>query len=144
MKKTVSVLLLALALSSCAVKTVSRTELFTPTTATLVNSQELTDMKYYGSDNEYDYFSRGFQRLRVAKSENSIPNACRFTFDNWVTSKKYTDCVKDTATSKLQNIISGLTTGTTAPTTTTTTTSTARQQQVQAVQTLLQGFSKKQ
>ena len=143
MKKTVSVLLLALALSSCAVKTVSRTELFTPTTATLVNSQELTDMKYYGSDNEYDYFSRGFQRLRVAKSENSIPNACRFTFDNWVTSKKYTDCVKDTATSKLQNIISGLTTGTTAPTTTTTT-STARQQQVQAVQTLLQGFSKKQ
>ena len=105
MKKTVSALLIALALSSCAVKTVSRTELFTPTTATLVNSQELTDMKYYGSDNEYDYFSRGFQRLRVAKTENAVPSYARFTFNNWMGGKKYTDCVKNAGASQVQSLL---------------------------------------
>ena len=82
MKKLIPVLIAALALSSCAVKTVSRTELFTPTTTTLINSDELTKMKYYGCDGQYDYFTRGFSRLRVAKSESAIPDSARFTFNN--------------------------------------------------------------
>ena len=65
MKKLIPVILLALGLSSCAVKTVSRTELLTPTLATAMNTSELTDMKYYGSDTEYDYFVRGYSRYRV-------------------------------------------------------------------------------
>lgn len=105
MKKLIPVLILALGLSSCAVKTVSRTELFTPTTATLVNSDELTQMKYYGSDDQFDYYTRGFSRLRVAKSEQSIPNEARFTFNNWQGGKLYTDCIKDVGTSKVQGFL---------------------------------------
>ncbi len=138
MKKIVPALMIALALSSCAVKTVSRSELFTPTAATLVNSKELTDMMYYGSDNEYDYFSRGFQRLRVAKSEDAIPSSARFSFNNWQGGKKYTDCLKTTAANKLQSILTGGTS------TTTTADEATRQQRIQAVNTLLQSFSKKQ
>ncbi len=142
MKKLLSVMILALALSSCAVKTVSRTELFTPTTATLINSDELTNMKYYGADDQYDYFSRGFQRLRVAKTENAVPSYARFTFNNWMGGKKYTDCLKESTVSKLQSLISGATTyqAETVPTNTTTPT-TAQQQRAQALQTLLQSFS---
>ena len=105
MKKLIPVLLLTLGLSSCAVKTVSRTELFTPTTTTLINSDELTKMKYYGCDGEYDYYTRGFSRLRVAKSEQSIPDAARFTFNNWQGGKLYSDCIKEVGTSKVQGII---------------------------------------
>lgn len=105
MKKLIPVLLVALGLSSCAVKTVSRTELFTPNTTTLINSDELTKMKYYGCDGEYDYYTRGFSRLRVAKSEQSIPDAARFTFNHWQGGKLYTDCIKDVGTSKVQGII---------------------------------------
>lgn len=105
MKKLIPVLILALGLSSCAVKTVSRTELFTPTTATLVNSDELTQMKYYGSDDQFDYYTRGFSRLRVAKSEQSIPNEARFTFNNWQGGKLYTDCIKDVGASKVQGFL---------------------------------------
>lgn len=141
MKKLISIAVIALALSSCAVKTVSRTELFTPTATTLINSDELTQMKYYGADNQYDYFSRGFQRLRVAKSENAIPSYARFTFNNWQGGKKYTDCLKDSTVSKLQSLLTGSTTYTAQPVTTPTTSTTTRQQQVQALQTLLQGFS---
>ena len=108
MKKLIPVLILALGLSSCAVKTVSRTELFTPTTTTLINSDELTQMKYYGSDDQYDYYTRGFSRLRVAKSEQSIPDAARFTFNNWQGGKLYTDCIKDGVTSKVQGMIDRL------------------------------------
>lgn len=104
MKKLIPVLLVALGLSSCVTKTVSRTELFTPTTATLLNSDELTEMKYYGSDDQYDYFTRGFSRLRVAKSEQSIPDSCRFTFNNWTGGKKYTDCIADVGKEKVQGI----------------------------------------
>jgi hypothetical protein len=111
MKKLLSVMILALALSSCAVKTVSRSELFTPTAATLVNSKELTDMMYYGSDNEYDYFSRGFQRLRVAKSEDAIPSSARFTFNNWQGGKLYRECLTESVgnslVEKLQNLLNG-------------------------------------
>ena len=136
MKKLIPVILLALGLSSCAVKTVSRTELLTPTLATAMNTSELTDMKYYGSDTEYDYFVRGYSRYRVRKSENAIPDSARFNFDNWKTSKLYRDCLKDSMGSalvnKLQELLNGASaTGTaaqtlpsastTTPTTTTTT-----------------------
>ncbi len=143
MKKLISVMILALALSSCAVKTVSRTELFTPTTATLINSDELTEMKYYGADDQYDYFSRGFQRLRVAKSENAVPSYARFTFNNWQGGKKYTECLAQSTVSKLQSLLTGSTTYNAETLSTgTSTTNTTRQQQVQALQTLLQSFSK--
>ncbi len=143
MKKLIPVMILALALSSCAVKTVSRTELFTPTTATLINSDELTEMKYYGADDQYDYFSRGFQRLRVAKSENAVPSYARFTFNNWQGGKKYTECLTQSTVSKLQSLLTGSTTYNAETLSTgTTTTNTTRQQQVQALQTLLQSFSK--
>lgn len=143
MKKLIPVMILALALSSCAVKTVSRTELFTPTTATLINSDELTEMKYYGADDQYDYFSRGFQRLRVAKSENAVPSYARFTFNNWQGGKKYTECLAQSTVSKLQSLLTGSTTYNAETLSTgTTTTNTTRQQQVQALQTLLQSFSK--
>lgn len=108
MKKLIPVLMAALVLSSCAVKEVSRTELFTPTTATLVNSDELTQMKYYGCDGEYDYFTRGFSRLKVAKSEKAIPDACRFTFNNWQGGKLYTDCVKGAGSSYVQSLLNKL------------------------------------
>lgn len=105
MKKLIPVLILALGLSSCAVKTVSRIELFTPNAATLINTDELTKMKYYGSDDQYDYYTRGFSRLRVAKSEQSIPDAARFTFNNWQGGKLYTDCIKEIGTAKVQGLI---------------------------------------
>lgn len=143
MKKLIPVLLLAMALSSCATKTVTRTELFTPSTATLINKDELVGMMYYGSDSEYDYFKRGFQRLRVLKSEKSIPDYARFTYDNWQTGKKYTDCLKESTTNKLLGWLSGnTTTQTTTPTTTTTNqTATNIQQQLQALQAIIQGIS---
>ena len=105
MKKLIPVLILALGLTSCAVKTVSRTELFTPNAATLINTDELVKMKYYGSDAQYDYYTRGFSRLRVAKSEQSIPDAARFTFNNWQGGKLYTDCIKEVGTAKVQGLI---------------------------------------
>lgn len=113
MKKLIpAILLLALGLSSC-VKTVTRKELLTPTLATAMDSSELTDMKYYGADAEYDYFTRGYSRYRVLKSENCLPESARFTFDNWQTSKLYRDCLKDsvgtTIVNKLQNLLNGAT-----------------------------------
>lgn len=140
MKKIVPALFLALALSSCAVKTVTRTELFTPTTATLINSEELTGMKYYGSDDQYDYFSRGFSRLRVARTENAIPSFSRTPFNNWQGGKKYTDCLKESTANKLQSIFSGYSTNTTN-TTTPNTTPTTQQERIQALQTLLRSIS---
>ena len=130
MKKLIPVLIAALALSSCAVKTVSRTELFTPTTTTLINSDELTKMKYYGCDGQYDYFTRGFSRLRVAKSESSIPDSARFTFNNWQGGKLYRECLTESVGSslveKLQNLLNGAsaTNAVAQPVTTQTTTTT--------------------
>lgn len=114
MKKLIPVILLALGLSSCAVKTVSRSELLTPTLATAMNTSELTDMKYYGADTEYDYFVRGYSRYRVRKSENAIPESARFNFDNWQTSKLYRDCLKDSMGSALVNKLQSLLNGATA------------------------------
>lgn len=142
MKKIISAFVLALALSACAVKTVTRTELFTPSTATLINSEELTGMMYYGSDAQYDYFSRGFQRLRVARTENAIPNYARTTFNNWQGGKKYTECLQQSTVSKLQSLLSGNSTYTATEVPTTTDTTIRNQQQMQALQNLLQSFSK--
>lgn len=112
MKKLIpTIMLLALGLSSCAVKTVTRKELLTPTLSTAMNSSELTDMKYYGSDAEYDYFTRGYTRYRVLKSENCLPESARFTFNNWQGGKLYRECltesVGNTLVEKLQNLLNG-------------------------------------
>lgn len=112
MKKLIpAMLLLALGLSSCAVKTVTRKELLTPTLATAMDSSELTDMKYYGSDAEYDYFTRGYTRYRVLKSEKCLPDSARFTFNNWQGGKLYRECltqsVGNTLVEKLQNLLNG-------------------------------------
>lgn len=134
MKKLIpAMMLLALGLSSCAVKTVSRKELLTPTLSTAMDHTELTDMKYYGADAEYDYFTRGYTRYRVLKSENCLPESARFTFNNWQGGKLYRDCLKEAAstslTAKLQGLLNGATlNGTTAqtlPSTTPTTTTPA-------------------
>ena len=112
MKKLIpAMLLLALGLSSCAVKTVTRKELLTPTLATAMDSSELTDMKYYGSDAEYDYFTRGYTRYRVLKSEKCLPESARFTFNNWQGGKLYRECLTEsvgsTLVEKLQNLLNG-------------------------------------
>ena len=112
MKKLIPALvLLALGLSSCAVKTVTRKELLTPTLATAMDSSELTDMKYYGSDSEYDYFTRGYSRYRVLKSEKCLPESARFTFNNWQGGKLYRECLTEsvgsTLVEKLQNLLNG-------------------------------------
>lgn len=142
MKKLISVFIVALALSSCATKTVSRTELFTPTTATLINSEELTGMMYYGADDQYDYFTRGWQRLRVAKTENAVPSYARFTFNNWQGGKKYTECLQQSTVSQLQSLLSGLSNAQPLPSATTTpatsTPTTTQQQRAQMIQAILQ------
>lgn len=148
MKKLIpAIMLLALGLSSCAVKTVSRSELLTPTLATAMDTSELTDMKYYGADAEYDYFTRGYTRYRVLKSENCLPESARFTFNNWQGGKLYRDCLQEsvgsTLVTKLQNLLNGAsTTGTTAqtlPATTTTTQTYQPQTQTgKAIQSWLQ------
>ena len=112
MKKLIPVMmLLALGLSSCAVKTVTRKELLTPTLSTAMDHTELTDMKYYGADAEYDYFTRGYTSYRVLKSENCLPESARFTFNNWQGGKLYRDCLKESASnalvSKLQELLNG-------------------------------------
>ena len=112
MKKLIpAMMLLALGLSSCAVKTVTRKELLTPSLATAMDHTELTDMKYYGSDAEYDYFTRGYTRYRVLKSEDCLPESARFTFNNWQGGKLYRDCLKDAVSSslvtKLQELLNG-------------------------------------
>lgn len=143
-------LLVALGLSSCAVKTVSRKELLTPTLSTAMNHTELTDMKYYGADAEYDYFTRGYTRYRVLKSENCLPDSARFTFDNWQTSKLYRDCLTDsvgtTIVSKLQNLLNGASTSNpvaqpvTTPTQTTAPTYQPQTETGKAIKTLLEQY----
>lgn len=112
MKKLIpAIVLLALGLSSCAVKTVSRKELLTPTLSTAMDHTELTDMKYYGADAEYDYFTRGYTRYRVLKSENCLPESARFTFNNWQGGKLYRECLTEsmgnTLVDKLKNLLNG-------------------------------------
>jgi hypothetical protein len=150
MKKLIpAMLLLALGLSSCAVKTVTRKELLTPTLATAMDSSELTDMKYYGSDAEYDYFTRGYTRYRVLKSENCLPESARFAFNNWQGGKLYRDCLKESVgsslVSKLQNLLNGASaTNTVAqPVTTQTTTPQTYQpktQTGQAIKSILEQY----
>lgn len=111
MKKLLPCILLVALLSACATKTVTRKELLTPTLYTAINTDEYIDMKYYGSDEQYDYFTRGYSRLRVLRTEKAIPDSARFTFDNWKNGKLYRDCLLDTATDKIQslrNLVEGL------------------------------------
>ncbi len=99
---------MTLALSSCSMfvaQPVSRSELLTPTAYTALNPNEMTDMKYYGADDTYDYFTRGYSRYKVLRTEKAIPDAARFTFDNWQTSKLYRDCLKETATQSIADKI---------------------------------------
>ena len=114
-KKLLPIIVLSALLSTCVTKTVTRRELLTPTLYIAMNSDEYLDMKYYGSDTEYDYFTRGYSRYRVLRSENALPEAARFTFNNWQGGKLYRECLIESTSSKVQtlrNIIKGLQTPT--------------------------------
>lgn len=104
MKKILPCIILSALLCSCVTKTVTRRELLTPTLYTAVNSDELIDMKYYGADDQYDYFTRSYTRYRVLRSENAVPASARFPFNNWMGGKLYRDCLKENATDKLQTL----------------------------------------
>lgn len=101
MNKTHLILLAAAvtAFSSCSLlppKEVSRTELFKPDMYTAMDYTELTDMQYYGSDADYDYFSRGSFRYKVKRSENAVPAAVRTDFTSWSNGRLYRGCLMDT------------------------------------------------
>lgn len=101
MNKTHLILLTAaaLAFSSCSLlppKEVSRTELFKPDMYTAMDYTELTDMQYYGSDADYDYFSRGSFRYKVKRSENAVPAVVRTEFTGWNNGRLYRSCLMDT------------------------------------------------
>lgn len=113
MKKLLPCILLAAILCSCATKTVTRRELLTPTLYTAINSDEYLDMKYYGSDAEYDYFTRSYTRYRVLRTENAVPESARFPFNNWMGGKLYRECLTQSATSKLQTLRNLFQSGTT-------------------------------
>lgn len=108
MKKLLPGILIAALLCSCATKTVTRRELLTPTLYTAINSDEYLDMKYYGADTEYDYFTRGYTRYRVLRTENAVPASARFTFNNWQGGKLYRECLTTGVTDKLQSLRSFL------------------------------------
>lgn len=100
----------SLALGSCSLlppKEVTRTELFTPSLSTAIDHTELTDMMYYGCDGQYDYFTRGSRRYKVLVSQNAVPAATRFTFDNWQTGKMYRGALKETAMEAVVNKLTG-------------------------------------
>lgn len=100
----------SLALGSCSLlppKEVTRTELFTPSLSTALDHTELTDMMYYGCDGQYDYFTRGSRRYKVLVSQNAVPAATRFTFDNWQTGKMYRGALKETAMEAVVNKLTG-------------------------------------
>lgn len=107
MKKLVSLLAFSCLMSSCALwptQTVSRAELLTPGMYNVLDHREYTDMTYYGSDEEYDYFKRGNSRYRVARGENAIPNALRRPFDNWTTGVMYRKLLLEQGKSLLSNL----------------------------------------
>ena len=82
----------AVALTSCSlmpVTTISRSELLTPSTMTAIDPSTYTGMMYYGADDTYDYFTRNSLKYRVLRTENAMPNAGRFPFDDWKTGKLY-------------------------------------------------------
>lgn len=109
----------SLALGSCSLlppKEVTRTELFTPDLSTVIDHTELTDMMYYGCDGQYDYFTRGSRRYKVLVSQNAVPAATRFTFDNWQTGKMYRGALKDTALEFVANKLTGTSAAGTAAT----------------------------
>ena len=82
----------AVALTSCSlmpVTTISRSELLTPSTMTVVDPSTYTNMMYYGSDDTYDYFTRNSLKYRVLRTEKAMPDAGRFPFDDWKTGMLY-------------------------------------------------------
>ena len=92
MKRVALFAVSVLALTSCSllpVTTISRTELLTPTAMTAVDPSTYTGMMYYGADDTYDYFTRNSLKYRVLRSENAMPAAGRFPFDDWKTGKLY-------------------------------------------------------
>lgn len=98
----------AAALCACSLlppKEVSRRELFTPGVSTLMDCRELTDMKYYGADAEYDYFSRGSTRYKVKRSENAVPAVLRRDFTGWHDGEKYRDTAKEAVGQYVRNIL---------------------------------------
>lgn len=104
MRYTVSALLVMTALASCSlmpVQTISRKELLTPSTYTVVDPSSYTDMMYYGADATYDYFTRNDLKYRVLRSENAMPESARFTFNNWQGGKLYRDCLVQSVRDKL-------------------------------------------
>ena len=106
MKHIVPFAVAALVLSSCSlmpVSTISRTELLTPSTMSVVSPSTYTNMMYYGSDDTYDYFTRNSLKYRVYRTENAMPEAGRFTFDNWNTGKLYAQAA---ASGGLQSLLS--------------------------------------
>lgn len=106
----------ALAFSSCSLlppKEVTRAQLFKPDVFTAMDYTELTDMQYYGSDADYDYFSRGSFRYKVKRSENAVPAAVRTEFTGWNNGRMYRSCLMDTYLSGSGSGTTG-TTGTTA------------------------------
>lgn len=110
----------SLALGSCSLlppKEVTRTELFTPSLSTALDHTELTDMMYYGCDGQYDYFTRGSRRYKVLVSQNAVPAATRFTFDNWQTGKMFRGALKETAMEAVVNKLTGTNTAAGTPAT---------------------------
>lgn len=110
MKHTILFAVAALALSSCAmmpVTTISRSELLKPTAMTAIDHTTYTDMMYYGADDTYDYFTRNSLKYRVLRTENAMPAAGRFPFDNWQTGKLYREAAAQGAlqSSTLQNLL---------------------------------------
>lgn len=108
MKHTLLLAVAALALSSCSlmpVTTISRSELLTPTAMTAMSPTTYTDMMYYGADDTYDYFTRNDLKYRVLRSENAMPAAGRFTFDNWQTGKLYREAAAQGAAGGLQGLL---------------------------------------
>lgn len=98
MKKLISVLLASVLLSSCSLwpaKTISRAELLMPVGGKAVQPNDTLEMKYYGADNQYDYFERNGERYRVLRKENAIPEASRMEYEGWENGKTYRQCLLD-------------------------------------------------
>lgn len=108
MKNTILLAVAAMSLVSCSmlpVTTISRSELLTPSAMTAVDYTTYTDMKYYGADDTYDYFTRNSLKYRVLRTENAVPAAGRFPFDNWQTSKLYREVAMQGAVQGVSNLL---------------------------------------
>lgn len=108
MKNTILLVVAAMSLVSCSlmpVTTISRSELLKPTAMTAIDHSTYTDMMYYGADDTYDYFTRNSLKYRVLRTENAVPAAGRFTFDNWQTGKLYREVAAQGAATSISNFL---------------------------------------